>query len=111
MARAPRWVAPVLWSLLVAGFAAGIWGTYREAYPGRGLYRVTGVFGGRAGDTLFIVSHERAPGLMDEMADMAFEAETKALLDRAGLVPGDRVRLTVRQLPGRYQVVDIRKIR
>ena len=41
---------------------------------------------------------------------MAFYAETKDLLDRAGLARGDRVRLTVRQLPDRYLVVEIRKI-
>jgi hypothetical protein len=32
------------------------------------------------------------------------------MLDAAGLRRGDRVRLTVRQLPDRYLVVEIKKI-
>ena len=115
MARS-RWAAPTLFVLLLAGFAAGIWGSYREVYPGRGLFRVTGTFEGRGSDTLILVTHDAAPGLMDEMSRMAFFAETKAMLDGARLRRGDRVRLTVRQLPDRdlvpdrYIVVEIRKI-
>jgi hypothetical protein len=96
--------------LLLAGFAAGIWGSYRDVYPGRGLFRVTGVFEGRGSDTLLLVSHDAAPGVMDEMSKMAFYAETKEMLDVAGLRRGDRVRLTVRRLPDRYLVAEIRKI-
>jgi len=105
-----RAVPLLFFSLLVIGFAAGLWGTWRAVYPGPGLHRITGVFQARAGDTLMIVTHEAAPGLMDEMRDMAFVAETKELLDAAGLRRGDRVRLTVRQLSDRYLVVEIRKI-
>jgi len=110
MAGASRWVVPLVFVLLLAGFAAGIWGSYRAVYPGRDLFRVTGVFEGRGGDTLILVSHDAAPGVMDEMSKMAFYAETKEMLDSAGLRRGDRVRLTIRQLPDRYLVVDIRKI-
>ena len=110
MARSRGWAVPLVFVLLVAGFAAGIWGSYREVYPGQGLFRITGVFEGREGDTLILVSHDAAPGVMDEMSKMAFYADTKELLDGAGLRRGDRVRLTVRQLPDRYLVVEIRKI-
>jgi hypothetical protein len=110
MARSRRWPVPLLFVLLLAGFAAGIWGSYREAYPGKGLFRVTGVFDGRGADTLILVSHDAAPGVMDEMTKMAFYAETRDMVDEAGLRLGDRVRLTVRQLPDRYLVVEIRKI-
>jgi hypothetical protein len=110
MARSRRWPVPFLFVLLLAGFAAGIWGSYREAYPGKGLFRVTGVFEGRGADTLILVSHEAAPGVMDEMSRMAFYAESKDMLDQASLSRGDRVRLTVRQLPDRYLVVEIKKI-
>lgn len=110
MARSRRWAVPLVFVLLLAGFAAGIWGSYRDVYPGRGLFRVTGVFEGRGSDTLLLVSHDAAPGVMDEMSKMAFFAETKEMLDVAGLRRGDRVRLTVRQLPDRYLVVEIRKI-
>jgi hypothetical protein len=105
-----RWAAPLLFVLLLGGFAAGIWGSYRAVYPGRGLFRVTGLFEGRGGDTLMLVTHDAAPGVMDEMSKMAFYAETKEMLDGAGLTRGDRVRLTVRQLPDRFLVVEIRKI-
>jgi hypothetical protein len=110
MARSRRWTVPLVFALLLAGFAAGLWGSYREVYPGRGLFRVTGVFEGRGSDTLILVSHDAAPGVMDEMSRMAFFAATKEMLDGAGLRRGDRVRLTVRQLPDRYLVVEIRKI-
>jgi hypothetical protein len=110
MARSRRWSVPLLFALLLTGFAAGIWGSYRDVYPGRGLFRVTGVFEGRGSDTLILVSHDAAPGVMDEMSKMAFYAETKEMLDGAGLRRGDRVRLTVRQLSDRYLVVEIRKI-
>ena len=110
MSGAPRWAVPALFTLLALSFAAGIWGTWRDTYPGRGLYRVTGIYEARTGDTLMLVNHDAAPGLMDEMSKMAFYAETKDLLDRAGLSRGDRVRLTVRQLPDRYLVVEIKKI-
>ena len=96
--------------LAAGGLRGGHLGSYRDVYPGRGLFRVTGVFEGRGSDTLILVSHDAAPGVMDEMSKMAFYAETKEMLDGAGLRRGDRVRLTVRQLPDRYLVVEIRKI-
>jgi hypothetical protein len=110
MARSRRWPVPLLFVLLLAGFAAGIWGSYRDVYPAKGLFRVTGVFEARGNDTLILVNHDAAPGVMDEMSKMAFYAETKELLDGAGLRRGDRVRLTVRQLPDRYLVVELKKI-
>jgi hypothetical protein len=104
--------------LLLAGFAAGLWGSYRAMFPGAGLYRVTGIFQARAGETLFVVSHDAVPGLMEEMAAMVFAAESRDLLDRADLRPGERVRLTVRQEPARagddprrLVVVEVQKIR
>lgn len=95
----------------MAGFAAGIWGTYRAAFPGPGLYRVTGIFEARGGPTLLLVRHDKVPGFMDEMESMALFAESTALLDGADLHRGDRVRLTVRQEPDRLVAVEIQKIR
>lgn len=80
-------------------------------FPARGLYRVTGVFEARSGDTLMLVKHDVVPGFMDEMLSMALFAESPALLDAAGLVRGDRVRLTVRQEKDRLVAVEILKIR
>jgi hypothetical protein len=80
-------------------------------FPARGLYRVTGVFEARSGATLILVKHDVVPGFMDEMLSMAIFAESPALLDAAGLVRGDRVRLTVRQEKDRLVAVEILKIR
>lgn len=80
-------------------------------FPARGLYRVTGVFEARSGDTLMLVKHDVVPGFMDEMLSMALFAESPALLDAAGLERGDRVRLTVRQEKDRLVAVEILKIR
>jgi hypothetical protein len=107
-----RWAVPVLFVLLLAGFAAGIWGSYRDNFPGKGLYRVTGVFVERAGETMILVRHDVVPGLMPQMNSMVFFAESREFVDRAELRPGDRVRLTVRPISDeRLVVVEIRKLR
>jgi hypothetical protein len=104
------WVAPVLFAVLLAAFAAGIWGIYRSNFPGKGLYRASGVYETRLTDTMVVVKHEKLPGLMDEMQSMVFAAESKEMLDRARLMPGDRVRLTIRPSGDRLVLVDIQKI-
>jgi hypothetical protein len=48
---------------------------------------------------------------MQEMGSMALFAESREMLDRAELRPGERVRLTVRQLPDRLLIVEIQKVR
>ena len=101
MAQVRGWVAPLLFVVLLAAFAAGIWGAYRAAFPGQGLHRVSGVHENRLTDLMISVRHERIPGVMDEM---------KELIDRAQLKPGDRVRLTVRTTADRLLLVDIQKI-
>ena len=111
MPRSGRWAVPALFALLLAGFAAGIWGSYRAVFPGRGLYRVTGVLEARWGETMILVRHDAVPGLMDEMTSMSFMVESRELLDRAGVAPGDRIRFTVRQMPDRLLVVEIQKTR
>ena len=112
MFRPPDWVVPVLFVILLACFGAGIWGTYRENFPGKGLHRVTGVLESRPGDTMILVRHEGVPGLMPEMRSMAFVAESRDLLDRAALQPGDHIRLTVRRISDdTFLVVEIRKLR
>lgn len=108
-----RWAVPLLFLVLLAGFAAGIWGNYRDVFPGQGLYRVTGIVDARPTETMLLVRHDAVPGLMDKMDRMVFFVESPEILDRAQLRPGDRVRLTVRQTPGaadRLQIVDVRKI-
>ena len=100
--------------MLLVGFAAGIWGTYRAIFPAKGLHRVTGIFQARAGDTLILVRHDPVAGLMGEMTSMAVFSESREFLDAADLHPGDRIRLTVRQAPSdrdKLVVVEIVKIR
>ena len=109
--RASRWWTPALYVVLLAAFAVGIWGSYRAVFPGPGLYRVTGVFAARAGAEMMLVRHEAVAGLMDDMESMLFFTESKELLDRAALTPGDRILLTVRKAPERLLVVEIRKVR
>jgi hypothetical protein len=114
MPRTARWAAPVVCGALLAGFAAGIWGSYRQIFPAKGLHRVTGTFQSRAGDTLILVKHDPVAGLMEEMTSMALFSDSRELLDAADLHAGDRVRLTVRQVPGDRDtlvVVEIVKIR
>ena len=101
-----RWTVIALFVVLLLGFALGIWGTYRAVYPEKGVHRLTAVFQARAGETAILVRHEAAPALaMGEMELMAFDLESKTLLDQAGLKPGDRVRLTIRQIPPNRLVV------
>jgi Cu/Ag efflux protein CusF len=97
---------------LLAGLAAGIWGSYREIFPARGLYRMTAVVESVSGDTpVVLVRHEAVSGLMDPMSSMALCAESRELLDRADLRPGDLVRFTLRQWSGKLLIVDVQKIR
>jgi hypothetical protein len=109
MAARP-WVAPVLFAVLLVAFGAGIWGIYRSNFPGQGLYRASGVYETRLTDVMVVVKHEKMPGLMDEMQSMVFMAESKDVLDRAKLLTGDRVRLTIRPSGERLLLVDIQKI-
>jgi hypothetical protein len=96
--------------VLVGAFAAGVWASYRAAFPGRDLYRVDGVLQAHYGDRHILIRHETVPGLMDEMELMSLDVESPDLLDRAALSPGDRVRLTVRQRPGRLVVTEIQRL-
>ena len=100
-----------LFAVLLLGFALGIWGSYRAVYPEKGVHRLTAVFQARAGEATILVGHEAIPALsMGSMELMAFNVESKALLDQAGLRLGDRVRLTIRQTPDRLLVVKLDKV-
>lgn len=111
MLRTTRWGVPVLFVALLAAFAAALWGSYRESFPATGLYRLSGVFEHRWGETMILVKHDAVPGFMQEMGSMALFAESPKILDQAALRPGDRVRFTVRQLPDKLLIVEIRKVR
>lgn len=103
-----RWKVWALFLLLLVGLAAGIWGTFRTE---PGTYRATGVFKERWGQTMILVQHDPVPGLMETMEFMSFFVESKEMLDRADLKPGDRVRFVIKQVPDKLLVVKIEKVR
>ena len=71
---------------------------------------MTGVFAARAGEQMILVRHEAVAGLMDDMESMLFFTDSREMIDRAGLVPGDRVWFTVRKTPDKLLIVDLRKV-
>jgi hypothetical protein len=83
----------VLFVLLVVLFAAALWGTVvRPA-----AYEVRGEVVARAAPDLILIRHQPVSGLgMGAMEMMAVHG-SPAALDSAGLTPGQRVRLAVRQ--------------
>lgn len=108
--RRGSWKVWLLFLVLLVGLGAGIWGTLKAVMPEKGVYRVTGVFTERWGQTMILVKHDPVPGLMDSMDFMSFFVESKELLDQAALTPGDRIRFTIRQIPDRLLIVKIEKI-
>ena len=102
-----RWILALLFVALLALFAAGIWGTLLRPPA----YEVRGSFVARPSPDLIIVRHDPVPGLgMGAMELMAIFAEP-AQLDRVALVPGDLVRLAVRQQDDRLVLIDLEKLR
>jgi hypothetical protein len=82
-----------VFSVLLAGFAVGIWGTVLRPPA----YEVRGTIVARPAPNLMIVRHDEIPALgMRAMELMTIVAEP-SIVDRAGVEPGARVRLAVRQ--------------
>jgi hypothetical protein len=79
--------------VLVALFAAGLWGTVvRPA-----AYEVRGEVVARAAPDMLVIRHQAVSGLgMGAMELMAVRGDP-SMLDHAALTPGQRVRLAVRQ--------------
>jgi len=91
--------------VLVAAFAAGLWGTVLRP----AAYEVQGEVVARATPDLLLVRHEAIAGLrMAAMETMAVSA-TPAQLDPLDLKPGDRVRLAVRPMGDDLALVWIRR--
>jgi len=78
--------------LLLIGFGVGIWGTLLRP----AAYEVRGTLVARPAANLLLVQHDAIPALsMRPMELMAIFADP-AVVDRAGVAPGRRVRLAVR---------------
>ena len=88
-----RRLVVLLFVVLVGLFAASLWGTVvRPA-----AYEVRGEVVARAAPDLLLVRHQPVSGLGMGAMEMMAVRGTPATLDAAAVVPGDRVRLAVRQ--------------
>ena len=92
--------------VLLAAFAAGIWGTViRPA-----AYEVRGTIVARPAPDMLLVRHEPVAALgMNAMELMAISADP-ALLGPVGPSPGDRVKLAVRRRDDRLVLIRIEKL-
>ena len=92
--------------MLLAAFAAGIWGTViRPA-----AYEVRGTIVARPASDMLLVRHEPVAALgMNAMELMAVSANP-ALLDPVDPKPGDRVKLAVRQRDAQLVLIRIEKL-
>ena len=91
---------------LVAAFAAALWATVLRPPA----YEVRGEVVARPAANLILVRHEAVPALgMTSMELMAVFSDP-ALLDRAGVNPGDRVRLAVRRKNDEVTLLRIEKL-
>jgi hypothetical protein len=78
--------------VLLAGFAAGIWGTLLRP----AAYEVRGTFVARPAANLLLVRHDDIPALGMRAMDVMAVFADPSVVERAGVVPGQRVRLGVR---------------
>lgn len=102
-----RRLVVVLFVVLVGLFAAGLWGTVvRPA-----AYEVRGEVVARAAPDLILVRHQPISGLGMGAMEMMAVRGSAATLDAARVVPGDRVRLAVRQQGDAVTLVWIERIR
>ncbi len=92
--------------MLLAAFAAGIWGTViRPA-----AYEVRGTVVARPAPDMLLVRHDPVSALgMSAMELMAISA-SPALLDPVGPKPGDRVKLAVRQRDDQLVLIRIERL-
>jgi len=92
--------------VLLAAFAAGIWGTIIRP----SAYEVRGTIVARPAPDMLLVRHEAVSALgMSAMELMAVSA-SPALLEPVALKPGDRVRLAVRQHDNQLVLIRIEKL-
>jgi hypothetical protein len=106
-ARLPRLAVAGIFVVLLVGFAVGIWGTVLRPPA----YEVRGTLVARPAANLLLVRHDAIPALgMREMELMAVFAEP-AIVDRAGVQPGDRVKMGVRPRDAELTLLWVEKLR
>jgi len=92
--------------VLLAAFAAGIWGTIIRPPA----YELRGTIVARPAPDMLLVRHEAVSALgMNAMELMAVSA-SPALLEPVAPKPGDRVRLAVRQHDDQLVLIRIEKL-
>jgi hypothetical protein len=97
----------VLFVVLLAGLAAGIWATVVRPRA----FEVTGAFVARPAPGLVLIRHDAvAPLGMGPMDLMAVSGDP-AVIDAAGLVAGDRVRLAVKPEGDQFRLVRLERVR
>ena len=92
--------------MLLAAFAAGIWGTViRPA-----AYEVRGTIVARPAPDMLLVRHEPVSALGMGAVELMAISSSPALLDPVGLKPGDGVKLAVRQRDDQLVLIRIEKL-
>lgn len=92
--------------LLLVGFAAGLWGTILRP----AAYEVRGTVVARPAANLLLVQHEAIAALGMRAMELMAVFGDPAVIDRAAVMPGQRVRLAVRSRNDELQLVWIEKL-
>ena len=100
-----RWALAALFAVLVLAFGISLWTTI--VHPS--AYEVRGVLVARAKPDMILVRHEAILG-MGAMELMAVTGDPSAI-DRAGVKPGDSVRLAVKPDGEELRLIAIEKVR
>ena len=87
-----RLAVVLVFVVLLIGFAVGIWGTLLRP----AAYEVRGTLVARPAANLLLVRHDDVAALGMRAMDLMAIFGDPALVDRAGVVPGQRIRLAVR---------------
>jgi hypothetical protein len=96
-----------LFAALLIAFALGLWGTVIRPPA----YEIRGVLVARPSPGMLLVRHEAVAGLgMSAMELMAVIGDA-GMIDAANVVPGDPVRLAVRQRDKDVVLIRIAKLR
>src|SRR5262245_53823769 len=102
-----RWLVVLVFVALVVAFAAALWATIVRPPA----YEVRGQIVARPAANLILVRHEPVPVLGMPSMDLMAIFSDPSLLDGAGVVPGDRVRLAVRPKDNDLSLLRIEKLK
>lgn len=101
-----RLAVVLVFVVLLIGFAVGIWGTLLRP----AAYEVRGTLVARPAANLLLVRHDDVAALGMRAMDLMAIFGDPALVDRAGVVPGQRIRLAVRAQNDQLTLLRIEKL-